>query len=101
MRGEKDLNKYSIHNCFEMNSDDDAAKRPFKCEICGKSFVQKSTCVTHQLRHFREYIFIHSTKLTFLFLADEESKLPFSCDKCDKRFRLMESLDQHNKFHLR
>lgn len=57
-------------------------EKPFKCETCGRAFIQKEILKRH--------IMIHT------------GERPFQCLKCDKSFILRDTLKQHiNRHHLK
>ena len=54
-------------------------EKPFSCDICDKSFCQKS--------HLELHLLIHS------------GEKPFSCNICEKKFTLKRQLDRHSIVH--
>ncbi|KAK6629622.1 hypothetical protein RUM43_003439 [Polyplax serrata] len=54
-------------------------ERPFKCKVCGKSFMANGTLSKHYLTHV--------------------GGTPFECEVCHKRFKLKNALYIHKRMH--
>merc|ERR1711937_941123 len=52
-------------------------EKPFKCDVCGRGFSQKSTLKVHYNIHTGE--------------------MPYSCHMCSKKFRQKQGLNAHVK----
>ncbi|GCB77012.1 hypothetical protein scyTo_0018412 [Scyliorhinus torazame] len=64
--------------------------KPFKCEVCDKSFLASSTLNRHQLVHtgtLRKHQRIHT------------GEKPFTCEVCDKSFSQLDNLHKHKRIH--
>lgn len=86
---------------------DDEESKPFKCNLCGKSFKLKGGLIQHERTHStdRPYVCPDCGKLfrqpTHLqqHLRIHTGEKPYECAFCDKTFRQRTILNQHLRIH--
>ena len=66
-------------------------KKPYKCDLCDKTFSQKPNRDSHLVAH------IHQKKREALFIEGENS---YQCNPCHKNFSSKKSLKFHNIRHV-
>ena len=66
-------------------------KKPYKCDLCDKTFSQKPNRDSHLVTH------IHQKKREALFIEDGNS---YQCKPCHKNFSSKKSLKFHNIRHV-
>ncbi|XP_074055083.1 zinc finger protein 263 [Macrotis lagotis] len=71
--------KKSLRKLMEVHKKACTGEKPFKCQICGKSFKVSSDLIKHQRVHTEER--------------------PYKCQECDKRFRWSSDLNKHLMTH--
>ncbi|KAL7739647.1 hypothetical protein ACLKA6_018857 [Drosophila palustris] len=76
-KAEYDAHVEEAHQDRKFNVGVDTSEKPFKCEICGKSFADRESCLTHHSEHL--------------------SALPVECKCCSMRFTCHSSLTKHQR----
>lgn len=77
----------------------DITYRPFACGVCGRTFSQRSDCLSHQETHSGENIFFlilkQHSQIHYPLTADKS----FFCKQCYKSFHKKSGLRNHMKTH--
>lgn len=83
-------------------------EKPFKCEICSKSFEKKQGLSCHAKAHLEEHPYICQlcnksfSKICYLKnhqKTHQEEKDSFVCDTCGKDFKTSSALEEHSRKH--
>ena len=83
--------------------------KPWKCELCGKAFLNKDSYKSHLRRHRGEKPFpcdVCKKAFTELWALKKHLRLhtgerPYACTACDQRFSDCSNLSKHRKLHER
>lgn len=84
-------------------------EKPFKCEICWKSFRQMQFLTSHKKSHFKlhdipcpycDKMFLTKTNLRS-HIGIHTGEKPFKCDACDASYVASSALAVHRKVHLK
>lgn len=110
------VSNHECHVCHKSFSDlrqhmlvHDGNEKPYKCDICSKSFFNASTLKTHFRIHddanpFRcttcIKVFDNARSLE-LHYRTHTGERPYSCDVCLKKFSCSSNLKRHRKLHDR
>ncbi|XP_060645576.1 gastrula zinc finger protein xFG20-1 [Drosophila nasuta] len=78
-KAELDAHVEEAHQDRKFNVCVVTADKPFKCEICGKSFSDRESCLSHHSEHI--------------------NALPVECKSCAQRFSCQSSLTKHQRKH--
>lgn len=110
------VSNHECHVCHKSFSDlrqhmliHDGNEKPYKCDICAKSFFNASTLKTHYRIHSDENPFRCSTctkvfdnaRSLELHYRTHTGERPYSCDVCLKKFSCSSNLKRHRKLHDR
>uniref|UniRef100_A0A1Q3FHH4 C2h2-type zn-finger protein n=1 Tax=Culex tarsalis TaxID=7177 RepID=A0A1Q3FHH4_CULTA len=110
------VSNHECHVCHKSFSDlrqhmlvHDGNEKPFKCDICSKSFFNASTLKTHYRIHSDENPFRCATctkvfdnaRSLELHHRTHTGERPYSCDVCLKKFSCSSNLKRHRKLHDR
>ena len=82
--------------------------RPYLCKVCGKTFLEKGNCNSHELRHCErktfECLICHKKLVSKDNLKQHMRRhsliKPFSCSTCGKLFSSKTVLKRHQVVHI-
>ncbi|XP_069700197.1 zinc finger protein 271-like [Periplaneta americana] len=91
---------------ISQNTQESVSTRPFRCEVCGKTFMQARNLTRHSFIHSSQKPFscsvcfkgfVQASDLTRHTRKDHTGEKPFSCDVCLKSFMQRADLTRHTR----